>query len=189
MSDASSVRYAATLPDPSRRNAGSIRFLTGTKQLVVSTGDAWEAVTTGLFETKVKVDALDGASPSAATNPVVGTSLWFVANREMTITAVKVGCLGAGSSLGVATMDITKVAADGVAAAGSILSAKVNLTDATGTVTDNSPALQALTATTARLKLVPGDSLTVTYAGTGKTAGESIGGTTAIGTVTATVIF
>ena len=48
MADASSVRYAATLPDATHRNKGSIRFYTGAgpgqNTLVYSDGTGWRSI-------------------------------------------------------------------------------------------------------------------------------------------------
>ena len=199
MADASSVRNVLTgnLPNPSGRNAGQVRYIPATGQFVGSNGAAWLLFTGAEFQ--VQLGTWPAGAVSATVDPVVGTAQWFIADREMSLSAVKVAAAGAGSSLAAATFDITVVraatntaafqAAPTYTAGNSIFAAPVDLTSATGAVVAGAAANQTLSATAANLVLQPGDALYVTVAATGKTAGQAIGGTTHVGSVTVSATY
>lgn len=154
MGDASSLRYAATLPTATGRNKGSVRFNTTTGRPVVSDGTNWlefgQAATNGFV--------VSSKQPSS-----FATEVFFIAPAACKVTGIKEVHSTAGSDAGAVTAVVTKDTGTNAPGAGTSLhqSGSFNLKGTANTVQS-----ATLSTTTATLTLAAGDRLAVKLTGT-----------------------
>ncbi len=150
MADASSLRYAATLPTATGRNKGSVRFDTTNEAAKVSDGTDWVEFSVGPIASYVQ-----GAD-------TVATSVFFVAPQACKVLAIREVHSTAGSDLGAVTAVVTKDTGTAAPGAGTSLhqSGSFNLKGTANTV-----QAATLSTTAATLTLAAGDRLAVKLTG------------------------
>lgn len=97
-------------------------------------------------------------------NADIVTQCFFLANRYLTVTGIQavIGTVASGAPT--ITLDVTKDTSTNAPGAGvSLLAAAINVSN---TATANTPITPALTVTTTRLLLAPGDRLAIKTTGT-----------------------
>ena len=149
MSDASSVRYAASLPAATGRMASSIRYSAG--QLWFSDGTAWLPLATK--------ESLKNSITYVPTT--AATEAFFIADRAYTVNAISEVHGTAESTTTNLTVQVTKDSGTTAAGAGtSLLSSAFTATTAAATVQNGS-----LVTTTGVTTLAAGDRLSAKFSG------------------------
>lgn len=150
MADASSIRYASTLPAATGRNRGSIRFDTVKNQAKVSDGTDW-------------VDVVTGSAVSFVQSGTFATAAFFVAPQACKVLAISEVHGVAGTDPGAVTAVVTKDTGTQAPGAGTSLhqSGSFNLKGTANTV-----QTATLSTTPATLTLAAGDRLAVKLTGT-----------------------
>lgn len=150
MADASSIRYAATLPTATGRNKGAVRFDTTNSAAKVSDGTDW-----------VRFSA--GPAPSYVQSSTFATTTFFVAPQACKVLAVSEVHSTLGTDGGAVSAVVTKDTGTAAPGAGTSLhqSGSFNLKGANNTV-----QTATLSTTAATLTLAAGDRLAVKLTGT-----------------------
>lgn len=150
MADASSIRYAATLPAATGRNRGSVRFDTVNAAAKVSDGSDW-------------VEFSAGPAPTFVQSGTFATTTFFVAPQACKVTAISEVHSTLGTDAGTVTAVVTKDTGTQAPGAGTSLhqSGSFNLKGANNTVQN-----AVLSTTPATLILAAGDRLAVKLTGT-----------------------
>ena len=149
MADASSIRYAATLPAATGRNKGSVRFNTTAASPYVSDGTDWVDFGVGPQATYIQPTAL-------------ATATFFVAPQACKVTAINQVHSTAGSDASAVTAVVTKDTSTNAPGAGTSLhqSGSFNLKATANTVQN-----ATLSTTAATLILAAGDRLAIKLTG------------------------
>lgn len=149
MADASSIRYAATLPSATGRNRGSVRFDTTNNVAKVSDGTDW-----------IRLGADHASFVQTGT---FATSVFFVAPAACKVLAISEVHSTAGSDAGAVTAVVTHDSGTAVPGAGTSLhqSGSFNLKGTANTVQN-----ATLSTTAATITLSAGDRLAVKLTGT-----------------------
>lgn len=150
MADASSIRYASSLPSATGRNKGSIRFDTSDSTAKIADGADW-------------VDVTVGSAVSFTQLATFATSTFFVAPQACKVLAISEVHSTAGSDAGAVTAVVTKDTGTAAPGAGTSLhqSGSFNLKGTANTVQN-----ATLSTTAATLSLAAGDRLAVKLTGT-----------------------
>lgn len=150
MADASSIRYAATLPVATGRNKGSVRFDTTNSAAKVSDGSNWVRFSVGPVASYIQ-------------SGTFATTTFFVAPQACKVTAVSEVHSTAGSDGGAVTAVVTKDTGTDAPGAGTSLhqSGSFNMKGTANTVQN-----ATLSTTAATLTLAAGDRLAVKLTGT-----------------------
>ena len=150
MADASSIRYAATLPAASGRNRGSVRYDTTNNAAKVSDGADF-------------VEFTVGPAVSYVQSGTFATTTFFVAPQACKVTAISEVHSTLGTDPGAVTAVVTKDTGTQAPGAGTSLhqSGSFNLKGANHTVQN-----ATLSTTAATLTLAAGDRLAVKLTGT-----------------------
>lgn len=150
MADASSIRYAATLPAATGRNKGSVRFDTTNSVAKVSDGSNWVKFSVGPVASYIQ-------------SGTFATTTFFVAPQACKVTAVSEVHSTAGSDGGAVTAVVTKDTGTDAPGAGTSLhqSGSFNMKGTANTVQN-----ATLSTTAATLTLAAGDRLAVKLTGT-----------------------
>lgn len=153
MADASSIRSVASLPTPTLRNEGSIRYNNPTRRAVVSNGNAW---------VDIRPPKVGQVTYNVAANADLGTKTFFVANKAARILSIQEVHATAGTDSSAVTMQITKETATGTAGTGTaLLTSEFNLKGTANTVQAGS-----LNTNPDVLWLNAGEKLSVKFTGT-----------------------
>lgn len=150
MADASSIRYAATLPAATGRNKGAVRFDTTNSVAKVSDGSNWVKFSVGPVASYIQ-------------SGTFATTTFFVAPQACKVTAVSEVHSTAGSDGGAVTAVVTKDTGTDAPGAGTSLhqSGSFNMKGTANTVQN-----ATLSTTAATLTLAAGDRLAVKLTGT-----------------------
>lgn len=149
MADASSIRYAATLPVATGRNRGAVRFDTTNAAAKVSDGSDW-------------VEFSAGPAVSFIQSGTFATTTFFVAPQACKVTGISEVHSTLGTDAGAVTAVVTKDTGTQAPGAGTSLhqSGSFNLKGANNTVQN-----ATLSTTAATLTLAAGDRLAVKLTG------------------------
>lgn len=156
MADASSIRKAATLPTPTNRNKGSIRYNTTTNYPVVSDGNQW------ISFNAVGDVGIGQAVYSELLNADIATKPFYIVGTSARVIKISVVAATVGTVAG-ATVVVTKETGTQAPGTGVALNTAVNVS----TLATASTVQEAtLSAVTSDLLLSPEDRLSVLFAGT-----------------------
>lgn len=151
--DASSIRSASSLPTPSLRNMGSVRFNKNTRREVISNGNEWVDTIT---------PKISQATYSVVANADLADRTFFIANRSCRIRAIQEVHATAGNDSGAVSLQITKESGTTTVGNGTSLLATAFDLKATA----NTVQAAALVSNADVLFVNAGDRLSVNYTGT-----------------------
>lgn len=179
MADASSIRYAASLPIATGRNAGAVRYDTVNQVAVVSDGSDWIEFGVGpsalnLVDGKIAAAALVAATASGNSvtfiqSGTLATAAFFVAPAACKIVAVAEVHAVAGDDAGAVTAVVTKDT--GTAAPGAGTAVTTGTFNLKGTANTAQVGTLAASGT---ITLARGDRLSVKLTGTATTLAGTI---------------
>lgn len=174
MADASSLRYSASLPSATGRNAGAVRYDTVNKVGVVSNGTEWVEFAVGPSALNLvdgKIAAAAGTTVTFVQSGTLATAAFFVAPAACKITSIVEVHATAGNDAGAVSCVVTKDT--GTAAPGAGTSVMTNTFDLKGTANTAQVATLAAANT---ITLARGDRLAIKLTGTPTTLAGAIVG-------------